>query len=27
VKEVQDTPETLAELERHYGPSYEDLLY
>ena len=27
VKEVQDTPETLAELERHYGPSYQDLLY
>ena len=27
VKEVQDTPETLAELQRHYGPSYEDLLY
>ena len=27
VKEVQDTPETLAELHRHYGPSYEDLLY
>jgi hypothetical protein len=27
VKDVQDTPETLAELQRHYGPSYEDLLY
>ena len=27
VKEVQDTPETLAELQRHYGPSYENLLY
>ena len=27
VKDVQDTPETLAELQGHYGPSYEDLLY
>ena len=27
VKEVQDTAETLEELQRHYGPSYEDLLY
>jgi len=27
VKSVQDTPETLAELEQHYGPSYVDLLY
>ena len=27
VKDVQDTPETLAELQRHYGPSSEDLLY
>jgi uncharacterized protein len=27
VKDVQDTPETLAELQRRYGPSYEDLLY
>ena len=27
VKDVQDAPETLAELQRHYGPSYEDLLY
>jgi len=27
VKDVQDTPETLAELQRHYEPSYEDLLY
>jgi PPOX class probable FMN-dependent enzyme len=27
VKCVQDTPETLAELQRHYGPSYADLLY
>ena len=27
VKDVQDTAETLAELQRHYGPSYEDLLY
>jgi len=27
VKDVQDTPETLEELQRHYGPSYENLLY
>ncbi|MGO9783708.1 MAG: pyridoxamine 5'-phosphate oxidase family protein [Streptosporangiaceae bacterium] len=27
VKDVQDTAETLEELQRHYGPSYEDLLY
>jgi len=27
VKDVQDTPETLAELQRYYGPSYENLLY
>jgi uncharacterized protein len=27
VKSVQDTPETLEELQRHYGPEYADLLY
>lgn len=27
VKAVQPTRETLAELERHYGPGYDDLLY
>ena len=27
VKSVQDTPETLEELEAHYGPSYADRLY
>jgi PPOX class probable FMN-dependent enzyme len=27
VKSVQPTPETLAELERHYGPSYAKGLY
>ena len=27
VKCVQDTPETLEELQRHYGPAYADLLY
>jgi uncharacterized protein len=27
VKSVQDTPETLEELQRHYGPGYADLLY
>jgi PPOX class probable FMN-dependent enzyme len=27
VKSVQDTPETLEELQRHYGPEYADQLY
>jgi hypothetical protein len=27
VKSVQDTPETLEELQRHYGPQYADHLY
>jgi PPOX class probable FMN-dependent enzyme len=27
VKSVQDTPETLEELQRHYGPEYADRLY
>jgi len=27
VKSVQDTPETLEELQRHYGPGYRDSLY
>jgi len=27
VKSVQPCAETLAELERHYGPQYEELLY
>jgi uncharacterized protein len=27
VKSVQPCEETLAELERHYGPQYEELLY
>ena len=27
VKSVQPCEETLAELERHYGPQYESLLY
>jgi PPOX class probable FMN-dependent enzyme len=27
VKSVQDTPESLEELERHYGPEYADRLY
>jgi uncharacterized protein len=27
VKSVQDTPETLEELQRHYGPQYADRLY
>lgn len=27
VKEVQDTPESLEELERYYGPEYAALLY
>jgi PPOX class probable FMN-dependent enzyme len=27
IKDVQDTPETLAELERYYGPEYEKMLY
>ena len=27
VKSVQDTPETLEELRRHYGPEYADRLY
>ena len=27
VKSVQDTPETLAELERYYGPTYAERLY
>jgi uncharacterized protein len=27
VKDVQTTPETLAELERYYGPAYLDGLY
>lgn len=27
VKAVQDTPETLAELQAHYGPAYQNLLY
>ncbi len=27
VKSVQDTPETLEELQRHYGPEYADHLY
>jgi PPOX class probable FMN-dependent enzyme len=27
VKSVQDTEETLEELERHYGPDYAKLLY
>ena len=27
VKCVQDTPETLEELQRHYGPASADLLY
>jgi PPOX class probable FMN-dependent enzyme len=27
VKSVQDAPETLEELQRHYGPGYADLLY
>jgi PPOX class probable FMN-dependent enzyme len=27
IKDVQDVPETLAELERYYGPEYEKHLY
>ena len=27
VKSVQATPETLEELQAHYGPGYEELLY
>ncbi len=27
VKSVQDTPETLEELRRYYGPEYADRLY
>ena len=27
VKSVQDTAETLSELERHYGPAYAGKLY
>jgi hypothetical protein len=27
VKSVQPCAETLEELERHYGPQYESLLY
>ena len=27
VKSVQDTPETLSELTRYYGPAYADKLY
>jgi hypothetical protein len=27
VKSVQPCDETLEELERHYGPQYESLLY
>jgi hypothetical protein len=27
VKSVQDTPETVEELQRHYGPQYADHLY
>ena len=27
IKDIQDTPETLEELERYYGPEYEKRLY
>lgn len=27
VKDIQDTPETLADLERYYGPEYDKRLY
>ena len=27
VKSVQETPETLEELQAHYGPAYKELLY
>ncbi len=27
VKSVQATPQTLEELQAHYGPAYKELLY
>jgi len=27
VKSVQETPETVEELQAYYGPAYEKLLY